>query len=173
MKTTIVPAQVTTVEDKIAGSLSLSQLILLAAPVFLGSALYIIFPPILRLSPLKLGLSILLFVVFAVMSIRVKGKILLVWTVIVLRYGLRPRYYVFNKNDAYLRDIPDGKVTQTIEPTAFESEANEAPLLPTMTTSQLARLEAILANPAAKLHFKAHKKGGLRVHITEVKQESL
>ena len=42
MRTTVVPAQVTTVEDKIAGNLGLSQLLLLTLPVFGGSALFLV-----------------------------------------------------------------------------------------------------------------------------------
>jgi hypothetical protein len=40
MKTTIVPAQVTTVEDRITARLTFTQLLLLVTPVFLSGAMF-------------------------------------------------------------------------------------------------------------------------------------
>lgn len=54
MKTSIVPAQITTVEDKVAGNLSLPQLFLLSAPIFIGSLVYLIFPPFMGAASYKL-----------------------------------------------------------------------------------------------------------------------
>src|SRR5437868_6746891 len=103
MKTTLVPAQITTVEDKIAGSLSLSQLILLCVPIFLGGAVYALFPPFLHLTLIKTLLVVLLVITFSLFSIRIKGKILLSWLIVIGRYNLRPSYYIYNKNDVHLR----------------------------------------------------------------------
>src|ERR1019366_4023701 len=98
MKVTVVPAQITTIEDRIAGNLSFSQLLLLAAPVFGGSALYIILPPTMHSAPYKLTVIAVLIFLCGLLAIRIKGKILLLWFVVLLRYNLRPRYYIFNKN---------------------------------------------------------------------------
>jgi len=48
MKTTTVPAQVTTVEDRLAGNLSLTQLLLLVCPVFVSCLIYVVFPPFIK-----------------------------------------------------------------------------------------------------------------------------
>src|SRR5665213_4365185 len=106
MKVTVVPAQVTTVEDRIAGRLGLSQLLLLAAPIFGGSALYIILPPAMNSSAYKLVIIITLMLICSTMAIRIKGKIVLLWLIVILRYRLRPSYYVFNKNAVNGRDQP-------------------------------------------------------------------
>ena len=61
MRVTAIPAQVTTVEDRIVGSLNLSQLLLLCTPVFAGGLLYAVLPPMLVISVYK----ILILAVFA------------------------------------------------------------------------------------------------------------
>ena len=73
MKTTTVPAQVTTIEDRLAGNLSLSQLLLLVCPVFVSCAIYVVFPPFLKISIVKVTLSVSLFIFFGTMAIRIKG----------------------------------------------------------------------------------------------------
>src|SRR6266487_1064357 len=98
MKSSIVPAQITTVEDKVAGNLSLSQLLLLAAPVFIGSAIYIIFPPSLGAAAYKLAIVTIIGVIFGLLAIRIKGRIMLLWVITIARYNLRPRHYIYDKN---------------------------------------------------------------------------
>lgn len=70
MKTTIVPAQITTVEDTIAGNLSLNQILLLASPVFLDSALFVVLPPFYHAAAYKIILLIAIAVLCALMSTR-------------------------------------------------------------------------------------------------------
>lgn len=166
MKTTIVPAQITTVEDRIAGSLSLNQLLLLSAPVFGGSALYVALPPVMHASLYKLVIIGIMMLVCSVLSIRVKGKLLLVWLVVIGRYNLRPTYYLFNKNTLTNRQQP--------EPVQDEEDETEVKVvqrrrLSPLSPSDTARLQSILENPASNLTFTANKKGALRVLITEVK----
>jgi hypothetical protein len=74
MKITVVPAQVTTVEDKIMGSLSLSQLMILLLPVFIGAALFVILPPAMGSALYKYILIGILAVICMILSIRIKGK---------------------------------------------------------------------------------------------------
>ena len=168
MKTTLVPAQVTTVEDKIAGSLSLSQLLLLCTPIFLGGAIYALFPPLLHLTLLKTGIFILLVITFSLLSLRIKGKILLSWLVVISRYNLRPRYYIYNKNEMHLRiaKMTAKAATKRKKP----SEPKKAiPILPKIPMPQLVKLQSVIIDPRAKLSIRASKKGGLSVHITEIK----
>lgn len=170
MKTAIVPAQITTVEDKVAGNLSLTQLLLLAAPVFIGSAIYIILPPSLGAAAYKLVLVTIIGVVFAVLAIRFKGRILMLWAITIARYNLRPRHYVYDKNDMYLRSEGKEDVEASVPSEIEVNTQATKPLVPTtLTTLDTVMLESIIANPKAKLHFKADRKGGLNVHITEVK----
>src|SRR6266576_4782423 len=101
MRTSIVPAQITTVEDKVAGNLGLTQLLLLAAPVFISTATYIVLPPNLGAAAYKIVMMTVIAVVFGLLAIRIKGKILLLWAIMITRYNLRPRHYIFDKNDPH------------------------------------------------------------------------
>jgi hypothetical protein len=170
MKSTTVPAQVTTVEDKIAGSFTLSQLFLLIGPIFIASAIYLIIPPTMHLTIFKCGISFLIWLISGIMAIRVKGKIVLLWMVVLTQYAIRPRYYIFNKNDMYLR-----KATTDIEPDQPDNAEDKEEVATTnrladvLTPLERIQLETVMADPRAKLHFKTNRKGDLRVHITEVK----
>lgn len=170
MKSAIVPAQITTVEDRIAGNLTWQQLFLLAMPVLVDFMIYVIVPQSLQMSVFKVMLMVVVAVFCGVSAIRIRGKILLVWAATIIRYNTRPRYYVFNKNDIYLRA---SIVEVAIEPLAVEQESEPVmeSLLPVteISMADAVKLEGILANPAANLSFKSRKKGGLHVSITEIK----
>ena len=171
MKSTVVPAQITTVEDKIMGNLTLQQMVLLATPVFVNFVLFALLPSSMHISAYKVVLMTIVACICALLAVRIKGKILLVWLVTITRYNTRARYYVFNKNDVYLRES-----TASTEPAKEEEvlsndlAAEPVKNIPAMSISDLAKLESILANPAAKLSFKLHKKRGLHVSITEVER---
>ncbi len=169
MKSTTVPAQVTTVEDKIAGNLNLAQLLLLAASVFTGFALYILVPPGMKFSIPKILLCIVVMLIFASLAIRVRGRILALWIGTMLRYNLRPRYYVFNKNQSYLRDIP--KKSQEETKTKKADQPEEITMKPKfeIPLPQVVQLETVVADPRARLTFQTDKKGALSVRITEIK----
>lgn len=173
MRTTIVPAQITTVEDRIAGRLGLSQLLLLIMPIFGGSAIFVIFPPFFAYAVYKVVLITCVAVLCALLAIRIKGKILLFWALTLLRYNARPRYYLFNKNSAHTReivlaaDIEDEPAEETVAQIAAPSRKTS------LTTAERVQIEDLLANPAANVHITTNKKGELRVHLTEVQQESL
>jgi hypothetical protein len=168
MKTAIVPAQITTVEDRIAGGISLSQLLLLITPVFIGSAVFVIAPPSFGSSPYKIVLIAAMFIVCSLLAIRVHGQILLLWCVIVLRYNTRPRYYVFDKNDLYLRDTGQPIVKKVPIATDYVLKPAANPVLE-LSASQMIELQNIATRPEAKLHFGTDKKGVLHAYITEVK----
>jgi len=172
MKTTIVPAQVTTVEDKIAGNLSFTQLLLLTTPVFLDGALFVIMPPLFKLTPLKLSLGIILAFMFMMLAIRIKGKLLIQWIAVIARYRLRPRFYLFNKNDLYLRNNQLKPIPQPIAEKPEDVELTEYLVPSFIPTPEMVRLETAVADPRAKFHLRTEK-GALRVYIHEVKEESI
>ncbi len=106
------------------------------------------------------------------LAIRIKGKILLSWITVISRYNIRPRYYLFNKNDFYLRHIPtpDPEPEQVTPIVATDID----PLTRTfISTPEIVRLETAMLDPRAKFHFKATKKGGLGVYIHEIKEEAV
>jgi hypothetical protein len=174
MRTTIVPAQITTVEDRIAGRLGLTQLLLLIAPIFGGSAIFVILPPFFAYAVYKVVLITCVAALCALLAIRIKGKILLFWAITLLRYNLRPRYYLFNKNSTHTREI--------VLPADMEDETTEEPSTQevtapirkaNLTTAERVQIEDLLANPAANVHITTTKRGELRVHLTEVQQENI
>jgi hypothetical protein len=169
MKQTVVPAQVTTVEDRIAGNLSLSQIMLLIAPVFAGTGIYLVMPPIGKPAIYKFVLLATLFLVCAVLAVRIKGKIVLFWLNVLIRYNSRPRYFVFNKQTTYAREItPANKVPEPVVEVENKSERVKRQL--SLTPADMLHVRSILDNPAANLHFE-NKKGSLYVRITEIQQE--
>jgi|AntRauTorckE6833_2_1112554.scaffolds.fasta_scaffold04691_7 hypothetical protein len=172
MKTTVVPAQVTTVEDKVAGNLSFTQLLLVVVPVFLGGAIFTLVPPFFGFTYAKMLVCSVIATICITLAIRIKGKILLSWVLVLSRYGLRPRLYLFNKNDAYLRRTKLVPLqTDTITAT-LETDLETMKLSPLLATGELARAEAMIADPDRKFHLKSNK-GVLRVVITQVKKESI
>ena len=170
MKVTVVPAQVTTVEDRIAGNLGFSQLMLLALPVFLGSALFVVLPPLFKGAVYKMILISTLFIVCSLLAIRIKGKIVLFWLITLLRYNLRPRYYVFDKRSLVGRETYKNSVVLDAEPEEAEQTERVGSSL-AFSTADLVALNSIVENPESNLRFET-RKGGLYVRITEVNQES-
>jgi hypothetical protein len=104
MKMTVVPAQVTTVEDRIIGSLGFSQILLLVIPIFVSAGVFALVPPFMGSAIYKYVIIGAVFMFFGVLAIRIKGKILAFWLVTILRYNLRPKYYLYNKNTESLRE---------------------------------------------------------------------
>jgi hypothetical protein len=173
MRTTIVPSQITTVEDRIAGRLGLSQLLLLVTPIFGGSAVFVIFPPFFSYATYKIVLIMCVASLSALLAIRIKGKILLFWATTLIRYNIRPKYYLFNKNSSHTREMlpPVATDEESAEEASTQIVAQAQKI--NLTTAERVRIENLLADPAANIHFIRNKKGELSVHLTEVQKESL
>ena len=168
MKVTVVPAQVTTVEDRISGNLSVSQIVLFAIPIFGGSLLYAALPPSMEFSLYKLIMIGFVSILAGLLAIRIKGKIILVWALILLRYRLRPRHYLFNKNTAlYREDYPEPPKEAEARTTVKE---HMPAVLPKLGIQEKAYVYATLDDPISRLRFETTKKGGLHVRITEVQE---
>jgi len=172
MRSTIVPAQITTVEDRVAGNLGISQLLLLITPVFGGSALYVILPPFFGYAEYKIGIIVIIALLCGILAIRIKGKIILLWAVVRLKYNLRPMFYVYNKNSIYARHIVPSTVKE--EPAAVvNSIGAKRKKIAGITATDLLKVQQLVLNPNANVRFTTTKKGELRVHLTEVPHESL
>lgn len=109
MRTTIIPAQITTVEDKVAGSLNMTQVLILMTPILWTAIVYILLMPSMKLTSLKLVLIIISTTISGILALRIKDKIVAEWLGVLLKYRLRPKYWLYNKNDTTSRtiDIPD------------------------------------------------------------------
>lgn len=169
MKTTVVPAQITTVEDKIAGSLNFQQIMLLVMSLIIGTAIYALTPPRLHISVIKAVLVLLQFAFLGSLAIRVSGKILAEWLTIYLRYLLRPRVYTFQKSDLTSRDV----ILPTFE-RAKRVKTKTAKVSKTATKTNDQHLPETdylnnpIFNPNLSSSVKPGKKGGLDVVLREL-----
>lgn len=161
MRTTVIPAQITTVEDKIAGNLNLTQIILLLVSLFVATFIYATFPQKLSFSMFKIVLIVIQFFFFVFLSLRIKGKVVINWLIILSGYYLRPGFYVYSKNDAYLRDISyiadleQKKAVKAVKASVKKTKAQ------TIAIPDFLGVEKILGVHRDKLRFKFDKNGGL------------
>jgi len=167
MRSTVVPAQVTTVEDRIMGSLGFSQLALLVIPVFIAAALFVILPPVMHSSPYKYVIMIVIGLLMGILAIRIKGKIILLWLITILRYNLRAKYYLSNKNTVELRDNPPSNMQAEEDKTKSATKRDTAKL-PSLALHDATRVLETIQRQNSNLRFEMTKKGGLRVRFTEV-----
>jgi hypothetical protein len=144
MKTTIVPAQVTTVEDRVTANLGISQLILFITPLFIGALLYWALPPTMDFSLYKLIFIALLTLTCLILAIRIGGKRTL-----------------SNREDFPKVQL---KSTQTKKVAKQPVVIN----IPKLSMRQSAYAYATLDDPVNRLNFETNKKGVLNVRITEI-----
>ena len=170
MRNTVIPAQITTVEDKIAGNLNLTQIFILMVPIFWTTFLFAFLPPTMKLVMYKLPLIISVFVACLILSIRIKGRVVLNWLFILFKFNSRPGFYVFNKNDTYLRnvDMPllDNKklVKATKRIKVLKNEVDE------LAEAESVKFLHAIANQNTSLSFKLGKQGGLHVAFEQIKK---
>lgn len=172
MRTTVIPAQITTVEDKIAGSLNLTQIVLLMIPVIWAAMLYTIFPPQFQFIWYKLPFFFLISVICLLLALRIKGKVVLDWLMVVLKYNIRPKYYVFNKNDASLRDmyLPEFEKKQMKLFQKAEKKKEIKIDAKSFGIEDLMKLKDFINNPNYSLSLKPDSKGGLYVALEQIKK---
>lgn len=170
-KATVVPAQVTTVEDRIFADLSMPQVMLLFTVIFVSGGVFTFAEPAMEGALYKYVIMLAVGVVCGILAIRIKGKIIGLWLIILMTYCLRPKYYVYNKNVATLRETYAVKT----EKQPKQKKAKTADNKPKTTQKQLdnlatARVLTAIENPDAKFRLEAGKKGGLRVRLTEIEK---
>ncbi len=165
MKIRNIPAQITTVEDKIVGNLSLTQMILLMIPIFWFMVVYALFYPFMQYSWYKLPIFLIIGLSSLILALRIKEKIILSWLTILLRFTTRPKYYVLNKNDSYLRhmDVMSfDKEKATAKVKLHEKEKKSVPDK-AFSIRDFVKLENLLTDPRFSFSIKSHKKGAVYV----------
>lgn len=168
MRVSIVPAQITTVEDKIAGNVSVQQAMLLGVPILLGFIIALVFPPSGQFVAYKITIVLGLFIICGSLAIRIKDRIVAQWLKLFVIYSARPLHYIYDKNSTYLRD------TEPIEVASEEVVESQRVKKPIITPSNISpkefvRLEQFATDIRAGMKFEVGKKGELNVRITEVK----
>lgn len=176
MRATTIPAQITTVEDKIAGNLNVTQVVLLGVPIVFTAIAYTVFPPTFHFAWYKLPLTLIVTLICVTLSLRIRGKVLVNWLFVVMKYNLRPRYYVFNRNDEYLREmflpIAEVKPKKAILPAFFRREKKIPNGIPAKNfdIKDLMRLKDFINHPDYTFAFKVNEKGGINVALEQIKR---
>jgi hypothetical protein len=105
--------------------------------------------------------------VCAILSIRIKGRIIASWLTTILRYNVRPKYYLFNKNTVALRkEYPD--VTEASKAQTTQSDHEDILATPRLGTLEMVKVMAAIENPASNFRIETTKKGGLSVRLKEI-----
>jgi len=170
MRTTIIPAQITTVEDKITANLNLTQILILMVPVFVTAILFALIPPTMKLVWYKVVLMLIFTFTCLILALRVKGRVLFNWLLILGQFKSRPKLFIFDKNDNYLREMEAGVIKKKVK-------AKEIKIIKTVSKKEqeLVEAEAIkflhfLKDRKNSLSFKLSDKGGLNVAFEQIKK---
>ena len=168
MRVSIVPAQITTVEDKIAGNVSVQQAMLLGVPILFGFIIALVFPPSGQFVAYKIAIVLGLFIICGSLAIRIKERIVAQWLKLFVIYSARPLHYIYDKNSTYLRDT---EPTEAVPEEIIESQRIKKPIITPSNISpkEFVRLEQLATDIRAGMKFEVGKKGELNVRITEVK----
>lgn len=167
MRTRVIPAQITTVEDKIAGNLSLTQIIILLSPVLFTTLVYALLPPAMNFTLFKLILALAFSLIAVTLSLRIKGKVVLHWLLVLAQYNLRPKYYVFNKNERFARRVDLPQTTPTAK-AAKTKKTLELPQLNKPSIQELLQLNNLVTDKNYNLVYRTGRKGELNVAFEKV-----
>ena len=170
MKITVVPAQVTTVEDRIIGNLGFSQILLLIVPIFIAAGVFVLIPPLMGGAIYKYIIMGIAAGIFCILAVRIKGKIVALWLVTLLKYNSRPKYYIFNKNSTLLRENYQNAKEQAEPDVVTTAKPARKAKLNHLDIPATARVLATIENPAARVRFETGKKGNLHVRLTEIEE---
>jgi hypothetical protein len=169
MKTSVVPAQITTVEDKIAGNMTFAQILFLVIPLILGTIVYIFVPPGSHLNIMKAVIIGFQFFAFGLLAVRIKGQTIADKILIFLRYSLRPHLYVFTKNDLATRDVvlieKTKKKTRTKK--NITKDKNDTRVRSKIDKSLMSQ---VLTDPSLMVRLELGKKGGIDVSFSADKE---
>ncbi len=168
MRVSVVPAQVTTVEDRIIGCLGFMQILILVSAILCGAGVFVVLPPMMGEAWYKYGIIAAVLTVGSILSIRVRGVVLAHWVGIIVRYNQRPMYYVADKNTTAYRQRDKGRDDQAHMPvhTSPGTVSRHWPVH--LDASARAKARAVIDDPAAHIRIATDKKGGVHVRITQV-----
>lgn len=165
MKSSIIPAQITTVEDKIAGDFTLTQILLFLTPLFVTVFVYAVLPSQLHFSMYKFFIIGLTTILCFGLAFRIRGKIVLHWLGILCSYNLRPRFYVFDKNSFAFRTFEE--VPQDIA-TSHDYSKNAVDTQGVgLSIEDTTKLKSLISKSGSTVRFQ-FKKGGVHVDTFQV-----
>ncbi len=174
MRTTIVPAQMTTVEDKIAGDLSFLQILLLLSALIVATVIYALFPARLHLTLYKIPLIIGSTLFLGLLALRIKEKIILQWILLLTTYNLRPKYFVFDKNDwngrdrEGLADLVDGSNEQMNDINIAKVNARGRRKSLNLSNQERLKLDQLIKPDLSSVRYIFNSKGGINVAVKKI-----
>lgn len=165
MKTSTVPAQVTTVEDRVAANLSLKQLVILISTVFIGVLQFLLFLPAVSINPIKAVVMLVSLSLGLLAAVRVREQLMLDWSTLLAKYIFRPKYYIINKNDEYLRqelcDRSKPKTETKATPNKFKTI--------TLPLGKAVKLQGYITENKLSLSFVNSSKKGVIIDVLETR----
>ena len=151
MKSSIVPAQVTSLEDTITANLTLTQIILLIIPVFICAIVFATIPPMMRVSIIKLLTAMMLSLPCLILSLRIRGTLVLSWFKLIVLFFSRPHLYLMTlKPTCSCKEQP----VKATEPKA-EIVAADLRVLSDLSPKELASLKHELKS--RRIAYKSNK----------------
>jgi len=168
MRQTIVPAQITTVEDRIFGNISFQQLGLLLAPVLCGILIFALLPPVVHFTPYKLLIILVLAIIFWTAAIRFYDKLLIYWVVLIYQYKNRPQIFCSRCERRHLRRSVRTERTKPVEAITPKVEKKTI-AVPEVALHDAIRIRELMNDPRASLRFMKNKRGELHAIINEIK----
>jgi hypothetical protein len=168
MRTTVIPAQITTVEDKIVGSLNITQLMLLMVPVFWTTIVYTLLTPAMHIVWYKIPMVLVVLIVSLGLAIRINGVVVFNWLFVILSYKLRPKLYVFNKNDIYLKELDLPIEPKPALKTAKSTQPSTVAGARKINVKDFLLLQRFMKRRKMKLRYRSNAKGGLHVAFEHV-----
>ncbi|HET8992132.1 MAG TPA: PrgI family protein [Candidatus Saccharimonadales bacterium] len=160
MRTINIPAQVTSVEDRIIGNLTLIQVGILVSPVFAAFAVYAVLPRPMHLNLYKLILIIIVSAILFSLAIRLKTKLILFWVLTLVRFRLRTKLFVFNKNTLAFRNVLCSELRN-------ETEIPEPSIATPVNRQSFNQYLPGLRADHKQLSFIEERKGKLNVYINK------
>jgi hypothetical protein len=165
MKTTIVPAQITTVEDKIAGHFTLRQLLILVFAIFLDFIIFAVVPRQLKINAFKLLIIIFTTTLCTGLAYKHNDRIIASWTLLIFKYYKRPRIFIYNKNEQYLRQ---DFVLKAKEPVNKNRKINKIKEKTPVNASsdEIYKLNTLISEHSINIGIKNKKKSGVKLYVT-------
>jgi len=114
MRISIVPAEMTSVKDKIIGNLEIKQILLLVCPLIFAIFTYLAIPPFNKTNSLKIILFIIFSFISSILSINISGELVLEIINNGFKYLIRPKIHlstIKNLEDEILEDLKNNEIS--------------------------------------------------------------
>jgi len=163
MKTTIVPAQITSLEDIIAANLNLTQVVLLIIPIFISALVFVGLPPFMHIRLYKIIVLLVLSLPPLVLAVRINGVVALRWVVLIADFNFRPDCYLYtvkNHQNCYCQ-----QTDYLNEPSPETLSLINRQKIPNYQLSIDERLAIDDLIKQRSIHFYADRKGNLNASI--------